>query len=493
MTAVIPSSVPVTSRALVVACVMASMTMVALEMTIVSTAMPQIAMQLGGLGLYSWVFSSFVLTQTAMTVVFGKLADVHGRKPVMLLGITVFIAGSLLAGMAWTMPLLIAARLVQGVGAGAILPVGLTIVADFYPARERGKVQGYLASVWAVSALVGPVLGGLIMREASWAWIFWINVPIGVATAIGFATLLRTDARHARPAIDYPGAALFVIAIASLMVFLTDTATASALRLGACAGLFGASVALFVIQERRAADPMVSFELWRRRSVVAANGAAVVSGMALMGLTTFLPMYVQGVLHLSPTVAGLTLTMVMVGWPAGATLAARLFVRFGLRPIMIVGGALLPLGATAFIALTPISSPVPAALGSAVMGLGMGLISVSSLILIQELVAHGERASATASNLFARNLGSTLGAAVLGAVQTAALASPGPVALGEPMQAFGRASIQGATRVTVDLLLSRSLHTTFRALFALTMLSILFVLLVPNARRPTVERGLLAE
>src|SRR5215813_11159538 len=166
---------PTTSRPLVIASVMASMVMIAIEATIVSTAMPQIAAQLGGLRLYSWVFSSFLLSQTAMTVVFGKLADTFGRRPVMLVGIAIFLVGSVLAGFAWSMPSLIAFRLVQGVGAGAVQPVALTIVADLYPARERGKVQGYLASVWAISAVLGPVVGVLIIRDLSWAWIFWIN------------------------------------------------------------------------------------------------------------------------------------------------------------------------------------------------------------------------------------------------------------------------------------------------------------------------------
>src|SRR5580698_5522710 len=215
-----------TSRPLVIASVMASMAMVAIEATIVSTAMPQIVTQLGGLHLYSWVFSAFLLTQTAMTVVFGKLADLYGRKPVMLIGIAIFLVGSVLAGFAWSMPAMIVFRLIQGVGAGAIQPVTLTVVADLYPARERGKIQGYLASVWAISAILGPVVGGLIIRDLSWAWIFWMNVPIGIAAAIGFIAFLHEKERHTRPSLDIGGAALFTLAIASLMMVLTDAGTA---------------------------------------------------------------------------------------------------------------------------------------------------------------------------------------------------------------------------------------------------------------------------
>src|SRR6202795_2624765 len=182
---------PKSARALIIASVMTTMAMIAIEATIVSTAMPQIVADLGGLRLYSWVFSSFLLAQTAMTVVFGNLADVYGRKPVMLVGIGIFLLGSLLAGFAWSMPAMICCRLIQGVGAGAMQPVAMTIVADLYPARERGKVQGYLASVWAVAAVVGPLLGGLIIRSVSWAWVFWINIPVGFAAAAGFILFLK--------------------------------------------------------------------------------------------------------------------------------------------------------------------------------------------------------------------------------------------------------------------------------------------------------------
>ena len=455
-------------RMLVIGCVMVCMSMVALEMTIVSTAMPQIAAQLGDIQLYSWVFSAFVLTQTAMTVVFGKLADVYGRKPVMLIGLGIFMLGSVLAGFAWSMPAMIGARLVQGVGAGAVLPSALTIVSDLYPANERGKVQGYLASVWAVSSVIGPIVGGLIIRQFSWAWIFWINVPIGLAAAIGFIVFLRSDVARSHPKVDYFGAGLFTVTIASLMIALTDTAEASTRRLLICAAVFCAGLVLFVWQERRAADPMISFKLWRRRPIAAANGAAVVSGMVLIGLTTFLPMYVQGVLHRTPVIAGLTLTVVMLGWPMGATLASRIFQRVGLRLLMVVGAMLLPVGASVFLTLTPDSSPVLAGAGSLVMGLGMGLISVSSLLLIQQLVVREERASATASNLFSRNLGSTLGAAILGAVQTFGLGAASHMA----------GAIPG------DGALQHSLHLTFFALFAISLFCVVFMGMVPSLAAP---------
>src|SRR6202789_4374916 len=284
---------------------MASMCMVAIEATIVSTAMPQIVADLGGLRLYSWVFSAFLLAQTALTVVFGNLGDIYGRKPIMLLGIAILVLGSILAGFSWSMPTMILFRLVQGIGAGAMQPLAMIIVADLYPARERGKIQGYLASVGAISAVLGPVIGGLIIRNFSWAWIFWINVPIGVIAAIGFIAFLRENTQHERRSIDVGGATTFTIAIAVLLIGLTKIGSADTGLLAAAAGVFCIAAVAFVLQERRTANPMVSFALWSHRAIAAANGVALLFGMALMGLTTFVPIYVQIVLHRSPVVAGL--------------------------------------------------------------------------------------------------------------------------------------------------------------------------------------------
>lgn len=455
------------ARGAIVACVMLATAMVALETTVVATAMPRIIADVGGMRFYSWAFSSFALTQTATTVVFGKIADARGRRPVTLIGIVLFVVGSVLAGAAGTMPVMIGGRLFQGVGAGAILPVMLTIIADLYPARERGRVQGWVASVWAVSAVFGPMLGAAIIAWFSWRWIFWCNVPLGLVTSLGFIQLLPPDEARARVPVDYAGAGLFTLAVGFLLGLLTDPATAGASRLVLCAGGFVGLSALFAAQERRAADPIVSVALWRRAPIAAANGAALITGMALMGITTFLPMYVQSVLGRTPVVAGLTLTTVMVGWPMGATLGARLFPHIGLRPTLLAGGALVPTGASLFALLAPDSSPVLAAAGSLVMGFGMGLVSITSLILVQELAGEASRGAATAANLFARNLGSALGAAVLGAVQAVAVAHS----------------------VHLTDALSRSLHVTFVALFVIACCSLVCVLLIPAEVLRSIWKG----
>jgi EmrB/QacA subfamily drug resistance transporter len=475
------SAVPTLRRPFVLAAVMAAMFMIAIEATIVSTAMPQIAAQLGDLHLYSWVFAAFLLTQTATTVVFGKLADLYGRKPVVLIGIAVFLIGSLLCGFAWSMPSLIIFRLVQGIGAGAIQPVCLTVVGDLYPGEQRAKIQGYLASVWGISSVLGPLAGGLIIEQLSWAWIFWINIPIGIAAAIGFILHLHENTARERREIDVIGSGLFAISVASLMVALTELGASGGTIALAAAAVFVVSTALFVLQERRAPDPMLAFALWARRPIATANAATLLSGMAIIGLTTFLPMYVQGVLLGSPLVAGFALTMMVLGWPVGATIAARNFSRFGLRATLLFGGALMPLGATAFLILSEGVSPVVAGGGSLIMGLGMGFLSTSAIVLIQGSVGWSERGSATASNVFSRNLGSTLGATVLGGVLNLSLAHRnGPSIVGyDQIRGLLDHSASAINDVAVRSALGDALHVTFWAMFVVTVLTLLTATLVP--------------
>jgi EmrB/QacA subfamily drug resistance transporter len=470
------------NRALVIAAIMASMAMIAIEATIVATAMPQIAAQLGNLNLYSWVFSSFLLAQTAMTVVFGKLADIYGRKPVLLAGILIFEVGSLLAGFADSMPMMIAFRLLQGIGAGAIQPVAMTVVADLYPARERGKVQGYLASVWAISAVVGPLAGSVIVHSFDWAWVFWINIPVGILAALGFVVFLKESFEQHRQKIDILGAMLFTVTMTALMTALTEAESSTALPIAIASAIFIVSLTLFLWWETRISHPMISLPLWRMRPLAASNSVVLFASMALMGLTTFLPIYVQTVLNRSAVSAGLALSMMLLGWPIAATFAARTFHRFGIRTLIIAGALLMPVGASLFVLLTPESSPVMAGIGSLIMGLGMGLMNVSALVLIQGSVDWRERGAATASNVFSRNLGSTLGATVFGAVLNYGLAHSSQAGAIGSEQLRGLLNGSGTISAAAEplrLALQDSLHTTFTAMLAISLLIIVASLFIP--------------
>ena len=481
------TAIPATRRPLVIAAVMLSTAMIAIEATIVATAMPRIVGQLGGLTLYSWVFSAFLLTQTAATVVFGRLADVYGRRPMLLAGIGVFLVASIACGLARSMEALVAFRLLQGVGAGAIQPVAQTVVGDLYDAEERGRVQGALASVWACASLLGPLVGALLVEHVGWPWIFWVNIPFGLLAAGLFIRNLHEGVTRSGEPVDGLGAALFTLAVGALMVALTEFGAGNGRAVAWSAAVFVLGAVLFVAQERRSAAPLVSLGLWGRRPIAAANGAALLSGMALIGLSTFLPMYVQGVLRQSPIVAGLALTVLTVGWPIGATLAVRFYRRYGLRAVLVAGSLFLPLGACAFLFLDPGASPLVAGLGSLVMGVGMGLLSATSLVMIQEITPWSQRGSATASNVFARNLGSALGAAVFGAVLNAGLAGSGGAPVSSEALQGVLAAAEGAGSEAVRGLLQAALHRTFWAVFLASLATAAAALLVPHVslgRRP---------
>jgi MFS family permease len=469
-----------THRTFVLAAVMASNFMIAIEATIVSTAMPQIVAQLGGLELYSWVFAAFLLTQTATTVVFGKLSDLRGRKSVMLAGIAIFLAGSILCGFAWSMPSLIVFRLVQGVGAGAVQPTAMTIVGDLYSVHERGKIQGWLASVWALSAIVGPLVGGLIIQYWSWAWIFWMNLPIGVLAIVGFVSYLHENASRKSGRIDHLSAGVFTVAIAAIMADLTAFSTAGRFEFSVITAIAVVAVILFVIQERRSPEPMISLKLWGRRPIAAVNAASLFAGMVMIGLSTFLPVFVQGVMGKPPLVAGFALSAMVLGWPTGATLAPRFWQRFGVRTVLQAGSLLVPLGALVFAFLGRDTSPIVAGVGSAIVGLGMGLSSSASIVLIQEIVGWAERGSVTASYLFARSLGSTFGATVFGAVLNAGLMRSGLGAVGsEELRRLlqgGAAAGDAALRSALE----HSLHITFVAMVVVAALVALTAALVPK-------------
>jgi EmrB/QacA subfamily drug resistance transporter len=407
------NAVTPSSRPFVIASIMLATFMAAIEGTIVATAMPSIVGQLGGFTYYSWVFSAFLLAQSTTTVIYGKLADLFGRKPTLIVGIVLMLIGSLLCGFAWSMTSLVAFRLLQGLGAGAIYPITITVIGDLYKLEERGRVQGMMASVWAISGVLGPLAGGLIVDHFSWAWIFWINLPIGVLTIIGLALFLREAVETHKARIDYLGALLFCISVGCLLVLLTET-DAAAWKLAALASLFVATGALFLSHERRTPEPIVSIELWARRLIATSNAATLLAGMALIGLTTVLPIYVQGVLGRSPVVAGFTLTALVIGWPLTVTLSGRLYRAFGIRRTLRVGSVMFPIGASFLLFLTPQSSPAVAAVGSFLMGCGMGLISITSIALVQDSVEWSMRGSATASLIFARSLGNTIGATAVG-------------------------------------------------------------------------------
>lgn len=408
-----------TNRPYVLATVMLAMFMAAIEATIVATAMPAIVAELEDFSLYSWVFSSYLLMNAVTVLIYGKLSDLFGRKPVLTVGIIIFLIGSIICGVASSMEMLIFARFVQGFGAGAVMPIATTIVGDIYTKEERAKIQGYLSSVWGISAILGPAIGGLLVEFVSWRFVFWMNVPLGIFAIIGLYLFLHENIEKRKPKIDYGGAAFLTIAITSFMFILVeggvrfDWLSTPVYLLGALTLI---SFFFFVLYERKVDEPMMPFELWKERSILIANLTSLTTGVMLIGLSTFLPTFVQGVMEEKPIVAGFTLTTMSIGWPIAATISGRAILKIGFRTTSIFGGISLILGSIVFIFLSSGDSPIFAAFGSFLIGVGMGLTTTAFIVSIQSTVEWNKRGVATATNMFMRNVGSTIGAALLGGI-----------------------------------------------------------------------------
>ena len=394
---------------------MLAMFLAAIEGTIVATAMPSIAARLGAVSLYGWVFSAYLLMQAVTTPLFGKLSDTFGRKPVFIVGLLVFMLGSALCGFASSMQMLVLFRLVQGIGAGAVQPITITLVGDLYSLQERPRVQALMASLWGVSSIVGPLAGGFIVEHVSWRWIFWMNVPFGLLTILLISLFLHEKMEHRSPAVDYAGAMLLLVGLSSILLALTQGAVWGWAQTLPLVAAFAVSLVAFVYQERRAPDPVMHLELWSNPLIARANAATLTSGVAMIGLISFIPTFVQGVQGRSAVVAGLTLAGMTLGWPIASVVAGRLFVRLGVQILARAGGVLVVFGAL-LIALFADLGPLLLAPATFVMGAGFGLLNPTFIVAIQTSVAWTQRGTATATNLLMRMLGNAMGAAVFGGV-----------------------------------------------------------------------------
>ena len=426
MTAPTRASVGLRSeRGPVLGAVMLSTALIALDSTIIATAVPSIVDDLGGFSQFPWLFSVYLLAQAVTVPVYGKLADVVGRKPLLIVGIAVFTAASLFCGLAWSMPALVLGRALQGIGAGAIQPIGMTVIGDLYSVAERAKVQGYLASVWGASAVLGPLAGGLFSDYLSWRWIFFVNLPLG---AVAIVTLLRRFPerveRRSQP-LDVAGALLLTTGCGALILGLLEGGSAWAWRSApsvAVLGLALVSLALLVVVERRAVDPVLPLWVLRRRVLVSGNLAALGVGALLIGLSTYVPTWVQGVLGTGAVEAGLALGALTIGWPIAASLSGRLYLRIGFRDTALIGVVLAVTGAVLAARLTADAQTWEVAAAMFVIGLGLGLSSSPVIVAVQSVVGWERRGVVTGTNMFARAIGSALGAAAFGAVANATLA-----------------------------------------------------------------------
>ena len=414
---------PTPHRPLVFAAALSTIFMAAIEGTIVATAMPTIVGALGGIDLFSWIFGAYLLTQAILIPIYGRLSDLYGRKPVLLFGIGVFLVGSALCGLAWNMISLIAFRIVQGIGAGALIPVSQTVVADIYSGESRARMQGYISSTFGSAAIVGPMIGGLIATHVSWKAIFWINIPFGIIAASLLTIALKEEVRKRRHQIDYIGAALMASATAIIMIALIHAGTFS---IAALAGAFCVSAVLLtalIFYESRTPEPMIPVRLYRNRLIAGGNWVGAANGAISMAIAGFLPVYMQGLMGSSTLISGLALGALSVLWPFGGFVGSRLVLRMSYRLSSTIGAVILVTGSTLLVLLHPGATPLQPIIAAGVMGLGMGITNISFVVAIQSNVEWSQRGAAMSSLFFSRIIGQSFGSAVFGGIFNAGLAS----------------------------------------------------------------------
>ncbi|WDM03000.1 MFS transporter [Alicyclobacillus cycloheptanicus] len=467
----------------------------AMEGTIVATAMPTIVGKLGGFSEFAWVFSVFLLAQAVSIPIYGRLADLYGRKPVFAVGTGIFVLGSLLCGLSHAMVMLILFRALQGLGAGAVQPIAMTIVGDLYPGAERAKVQGLLSSMWALASVVGPALGGLIVQTIGWAWIFEINVPLGLIAIFGITFFLREQMERHPTKIDFLGAILLVAAVCALILSLLEAGVRWAWASPQIIGLLVASAvlfALFFLAESKVKQPMLPLPLMRMRVIAVANASALLTGAITLGTSSYIPTFAQGVLGVSAFLSGVTIVTISIGWPIASTLSGKLIWRFGYRVNAIAGLILCLAGSLLLLTIRPGISPWAIAAYNLLIGFGLGLSSTVQVISIQSSVAWAQRGIATGSNMFGRILGSTLGVAVLGAVVNGNLSRilrasgvakgySNPTAVTNLLlNASQRGQLPSGTLQTLTSALSHSIHLAFWTVVAIAFLGVLVSTGVPG-------------
>ncbi|MCZ4514327.1 MFS transporter [Streptomyces sp. ActVer] len=479
-------------RRAVVASLMLCMGLAALDSTIVSTAVPQIVGDLGGFSVFSWLFSGYLLAVTVTLPVYGKLSDTFGRKPVLIAGSVLFLLGSLLCALAWNMAALIAFRIVQGLGGGALQGTVQTLAADLYPLEQRPRIQAKLSTVWATSAVAGPALGGVLATYADWRWIFLINLPLGAVALWLLIRHLHEPQRERktteRPRIDWAGALTVFACGGVLLTALVQGGVAWPWLSPPSMALFGTGLALIaalVLIERRAAEPIIPGWVWRRRTIAAVNLALGALGLLMVAPTVFLPTYAQSVLGLAPITAGFVLSVWTLSWPVSAALSQHVYRRIGFRNTAMLGIGTATLILFAFPFLPYPGEAWQPTLLMLLLGGALGLFQLPLLVGVQSTVEWNERGTATASVLFCRQTGQTIGAALFGAVANGVLAARlgGAGDLDSVTKALG----SGAPGEHVRRAVAEAVHAVYFGAACAAGLAFLVLLFVAPRRFPVLK------
>lgn len=484
-----------TNRKMATVAMLVATFLVAIDVTVVSTAMPKIVSDLSGLSLISWVFAIYTLTTSVTTPIYGKLADLFGRKIIFIIGVILFVAGSMLSGAAHTMTQLIWFRAFQGIGAGAVMPVTFTIIGDLFPGEQRAKMSGLFSSIWGIAGLLGPLVGGFFVDQVSWRWIFYINLPVGLVSlfliSVFFHETLHEKKKHK---IDYFGAITFTIGISSLLYALLNGGQGQkfAWNSGPIYTLFAVAVVfiiLFVIIETKVSEPMLPPSLFKMPVILVSNLIGFLASGVLIGVNVYLPMWIQIILGHSATSSGLTLMPMSIAWPIGSTLAGRYMYKIGSKFTAVLGAILIALGSTWLLALG-LNSPYWYFVGiMIVIGLGMGYATTPTTVLVQSAVGWQMRGAATASNTFMRSIGQTVGVAIYGTIFNNALINFAKSHMGSGMKGGNMGSALNSANMknlppnvlhVIQTNLSQALHNVFILSCILGLGTLLITLFLPS-------------
>jgi EmrB/QacA subfamily drug resistance transporter len=444
----------------------------AMDSSVVATAVPTIAGQLGQFSLYPWLISGYLLTSTTTVPLWGRLADIHGRRRVLLAGMAWFVATSLLCGSAPDMAWLVAFRALQGVGAGCLLPVALTMVGDLFTIEQRARMQGAFSSVWAIAALAGPTLGAVFVATIGWRWIFWINLPIGIAAAALLWS--HRDAPAGRTArLDYLGAILLTAGIGLVLVGLDGGGSgAGSTPLGPLVAVGTAMLVAFAVAQRRTESPTIPFSLLRHRVIGPATAAAFLAGTVTFALSAFLPLYVQGVLQGTSFAAGAIVSASSIGWTVTAMFSGRFMLRFGYERLVLGGALSMVAGTAALVFRPPGAGVVWVAVAAFAVGLGMGQLLTPLLIVVQSVVDWSTRGTATALNQFSRTIGGAVGVSLLGLLLSDR-AHAAAVAHGvDPRRVANPLSGSGHVDAVTAPLISEALQAVFWVLLVISLITL---------------------
>ena len=448
----------------------------ALDQSIVATVMPTVIGELGGIDRYALVFSAYLLVSTVATPLVGRLTDLLGRTPMFVAGMLIFVAGSLGAGLSTDMTQLVASRAVQGLGAGALLPVGMTIAGDLFDVRGRARVQPLLSSVWITAALVGPALGGILTQAFSWRWAFLINLPIGIAAILVLLFVFRERVEATGERLDWTGAAALMLASGGLLLGLNGIAAIPALVVAA---IF---TPVFLFVERRAIHPLIDLRVLRDPAIGPGIALNAVIGAMTFAVSTYLPPFLQGVQGRSPIEAGAVVSATSLGWSAGALSMGLVLVRLGPRRCALLGTLCWAVGAGVLTTLG-VATPLQVAGAAAVtLGLGMGLTIFPVLVSAQSAVGWSQRGVVTGLVQFSRSLGAAVGVAALGGVLFASMGA-GSSAVASLLDPAGRRALSASDVTALGGTLAAGLHTVYLVMVLLSVAGALLARRLPASFR----------